>query len=185
MVSFLLQSLFSIVPPHLICSSRAFAIFKAKKRETCCSLGRMRVEFSFLDFENPNPIIVITVPSEIPALTSIFFLIILSQIDGELHMYSWKWNSGQLTTLYFGCACGHYRLPQAAGDPSGRVQQWPDSRSVRCGLTADPFGGRPQSRGRYYPESNVIIGIPLRLSQPFTPQEVSLVPGLTEQPSSL
>ncbi|VCX43293.1 unnamed protein product [Gulo gulo] len=46
-----------------------------------------------------------------------------------------------------------------------------ESSSLWCGLTADPFGCRPQSRSRYFPESNVIIGIPVRLSRPFTPQK--------------
>lgn len=163
MVSFFLQSLFSIAPSHLICSSRAFSIFKTKKTETCCSLGRMRVEFNFLDFENPNPIIAIAVPSEIHALTSIFFLIILSQIDGELHMYSWKWDSGHSCTS---------DVPVATIDyPKLQEILLEESSSLRCGLTADPFSCRPQSRGRYFPESNVIIGIPVRLSRPFTPQK--------------
>lgn len=93
----------------------------------------MDIEFNFLDFENPNSIIAITTPSEICPLTSIFFLIILSWIDGESHIYSWKRDSVQSTTLYFTRFCGHYRLPQAAGDHSGRVQQppvWPGSRSL-------------------------------------------------------
>lgn len=67
MASFFLQSLSSIAPSHLICISGAFSTFKTKKTETWHSLGRMEVEFNFLDFENPNSIIAITTPSEIHA----------------------------------------------------------------------------------------------------------------------
>lgn len=130
MASFFLRSLFSKAPSHLICSSRAFSIFKTKKTEMWHSLGRMEIEFNFLDFENPNSITVVTLPSEIHALTSIFFL---SQL-----MVNYIYILGNRTL--------GSRLPCASDVPVAtmaypKLQEilLEESSSLRWGWAADPF----------------------------------------------
>lgn len=148
--------LFSKASSHLICISRTFYILRMKKTETWHCLGRIEVELT-LDFESPDCIMPITASLEVHVVTSISFLIIPSQMYGELHSCSWKWDLVQSATLHFQCSCCPCQLSEAAGHASGR------SHRLQGSLAAGYSLPRPQSLGWYFLESNSIIKASVQL----------------------
>lgn len=161
-----LQSLSSIAPSHLICISGAFSTFKTKKTEPWHSLGRMEGDFNFLDFENPNSVIAVTTPSEIHALTSIFFLIIPTQIDDKLTYIFLERGPWAVDYLVL-----HTCLWPLSITPSCRRSFWKSPAASCIAWQQMPSCCRRQSLSWYVLESDVIIRILARFSLLFTSQK--------------
>lgn len=168
MASFFLQPLFSKASSHLICISRTFYILRMKKTETWHCLGRIEVELT-LDFESPDCIMPVTASLEVHVVTSISCLIIPSQMYGELHSCSWKWDLVQSATLHFQGSCCPCQLSEAAGHASGR------SHRLQGSLAAGHSLPRPQSLGWYFLESNSIIKASVQLLHAMHLPEARLV----------
>lgn len=125
---FLLQSLFSKAPSHLICNSTAFSIFKMKKTETWRCLGRIETKTNVSGLWLSR----LTNTNQYTIWDTCF----------NLHFYSWHStpNLWWMTKIFLGgglCVCGPSHVPVATvADPNvqeshpGRSPQSPGSQAA-------------------------------------------------------
>ena len=168
MASFFLQSLCWKASSRLICISRTFYILRMKKTETWHCLGRTEVELT-LDFESPDCIMPISASLEVHVVTSILFLIIPSQMYGELHSCSWKWDLVQWATLHFRCSVA------PASSPKLRDMLQEGTTVSRVSPAAGHSLPRPHSLGWHFLESDSIIKVSVQLLHAIHLPEAGLV----------
>jgi len=147
---------------NLICISRTFYSLKMKEAKTWHCL-RTEAELTFPDFGSPNYIMPITSSLKVHVVTSILFLVIPSQMYGEPHRCSWKWDRVQSSFPHY--TPGNVVLLPLLVVPSCKRCFSGRGHSLLCSQ-ADHSLPRSQSLRWYFLEWNVIIKVSVQLLSP-------------------
>lgn len=166
MAPFFLQSLFSNAPSHIICSSRAFYIFKIKKTNVAF-FGKnwSRVWLPELWKSQLNNCS--RAPSKIRVLTNLHFI-------PDYSIPNWRW----ITQILLGMglwAVNHIVLQKfvvlLSVTPSGRRSIQEESSSLQCSQIAHSLPLQAPAPSLHFPESHIRIKIPGWLSMLFASQK--------------